>query len=322
MTQDPLILKYRRVEYPPDDSLELSRYLSQGMTTDLAKLNPLFERLIQIEFTVKGKRILFPDFDNIFTRPESVRGWWFLTPEVNGKAIHQSDTDISAWWNKFQDIYKSSILSKKEPFTCQLGFLMLSSNDLIYSLLSQLLITPDRLSTVDEKDLVYPNVYSYNLFRDCRIENYWRVWIWKKAVIHYYHLIFAPALLGNSNKREELRLSNRFPEYASAVRELATLREVLYSKSCTKESVDKFFSLQATKLKEEADARKKASRGWTFSLCQCRVCGVIFLVIKKQGRSKQACSSSDCKNALESFRKLLPPIPNDYNGGKILISHL
>jgi hypothetical protein len=278
---------------------------------------------------VNGKSQLFPDFDNIFSRSESAKDWWFLAPEIEGKSIYQSDEDISTWWREFQCIYKSSILSTEKLPTPQMFFLIPSgTNNLVESLFYRLFAPPDRLSTPDEESPIYREVYSYNFFRECGIEKYWGAWLWKKAVINYYHVIFAPTLLEQpDDRRKVLRLSNRFPEYAHAVRELATLREQLYSGLYIEKNVDKFFSLQADELKEEAVTRKKASRGLTFGLCQCRVCGLILPTIKNRGGDKQICARKVCKNAWGSFRKQLPLIPDDYHdrdraAENILISYL
>jgi hypothetical protein len=326
MAQNSFVLNYKKVEYPPDFTIPATTYSDpDDLITIMFGSTPIreFHGLVQIEFTANGKSLLFPDLDNILSRSESAKDWWFLPPEFNGEAIYQSETDISSWWGKFQGIYKSSILSKRKISTPQMVFLKLSStNDLVESLFNRIQFPPDRLSTVDQKDPIYPDVYSYNLFRDYGIENYWRAWVWKKAIIHYYHVIFAPTLLEKTDDRKVLRLSNRFPEYANAVGELATLREMLDSKSCTKGSVDKLVSLQATELKEEAETRKKASGRSTFSLCQCRVCGIILPVIKNQGMDKQICDGGECKKAWGLLRKSLPANPTDPEGGNIRISHI
>jgi hypothetical protein len=332
MAQNSLVLNYKRVEYPPDFSIPPISYSDPDALLSLMRgSEPIrkFHGLIQIEFTVNGESQLFPDFDNIFSRSESAKDWWFLAPEIDGKAIYQSDRDISTWWSEFQCIYESSILSTEEFPTPQMLFLISSStNNLVELLFNQLLVPPTRLSTIDEESPIYRKVYSYNLFRDCGIEKYWEAWLWNKAVINYYHVIFAPTLLEQpDDRRKVLKLSNRFPEYAHAVRELATLREELYSGLHIEKKVDKFFSLQADELKEEAVTRKKASRGLTFGLCQCRVCGLIFPTIKKQGGDKQICAGKVCKDAWGSLRKQLPRIPDDHpvmdwGGGNIRISYL
>jgi hypothetical protein len=327
MAQNSLVLNYKRVEYPPDFSIPPISYSDPDALLSLMfGSEPIrtFHGLIQIKFTVNGKSQLFPDFDNIFSRSESAKNWWFLAPEINGKAIYQGDEDISTWWRKFQCIYESSILSTEELPTQQVLFLISSrTNNLVESLFNRLLAPPARISTIDEESPIYREVYSYNLFRDCGIEKYWGAWLWKKAVINYYHVIFAPKLLEQpDDRRKVLRLSNRFPEYAHAVRELATLREKLYSGDYIEKNVDKFFSLQADKSKKDADIRKNVSGGLTFYHYQCRVCGFIIYAAKKQGGDKQTCPRGVCINAWGSLRKQLPPIPDDWAGGEILLSHL
>jgi hypothetical protein len=333
MAQNSLVLNYKRVEYPPDFSIPATTYSEPDELLNLIlnskKPRPVFHGLIQIEFTLNGERILFPNFDNIFSRSESVRDWWFLSPEFKGKAIYQSDEEVSAWWEKFQGIYNSSILLKIDALAAQFIFLKLSNtNELVESLFLSLLAPPDRLSIVDEKDLIYPIVYCYNLFRDCEIKEYWRFWLWQKAIVHYYHVIFAPKLLEKFNDREILRLSNRFPEYARAVGELAALRESLYGKvHIQKKFVDKFFNIQSEELREEVLARKRKSGELSGVLCQCRVCGIIFPIIKivgegkGKGKLKQICSKQKCEKAWELLRKSLPQDPN-HLGIDILISHL
>jgi hypothetical protein len=332
MAQTPFVFNYKKVEYPPDFSIQPISYSNpDALLSSFLGSEPIrtFHGLIQIKFTVNGKSQLFPDFDNIFSRSESAKDWWFLAPEINGKAIYQSDEDISTWWREFQCIYKLSILSTEKLPTPQILFLISSgTNNLVESLFNHLLVSRARISTPDEESPIYREVYSYNFFCECGIEKYWGAWLWKKAVINYYHVIFAPKLLEQpDDRRKVLRLSNRFPEYAHAVRELATLREKLYSGDYIEKNVDKFFSLQADKSKKDAVTRKKASDGSTFYLYQCRACGLICVDIKKQGGDKQICNRKVCKKAWESLRKKLPLIRNDYPdmdwaGENIPISHL
>jgi hypothetical protein len=332
MAQNSLVLNYKKVEYPPDLSIPPISYSDPDALLSLMfGSEPIrtFHGLIQIKFTVNGKSQLFPDFDNIFSRSKSAKDWWFLAPEINGKAIYQSDEDISTWWREFQCIYESSILSTEKLPTPQ-GLFLISSgtNNLVESLFNHLLVPPARISTPDEESPIYREVYYYNFLRECGIEEYWGAWLWSKAVINYYHVIFAPTLLEQpDDRRKVLKLSNRFPEYAHAVRQLATLREKLYGGGCIKENVDKFFVLQAEELKERADIRKKASNGFTSYLHQCRVCGFICLDIKKQGGDKQICARKVCINAWGSLRKQLPRIPDDHpvmdwGGENIHISYL
>jgi hypothetical protein len=361
MPQDPSFLHCKKVEYSPDWSVEWLK--SCQVDTDLI-LDPVFESffqgattnfnihlnqrlrqdrfikglikgLVQVEFTVNGKTFLFPDFDNIFSRPESVKNWWFLPPQFNGEDIYQSEEDINTWWNNFQKIYDSSILAKVEAKKIQLLFLELSkTNFLVEYLFDKLTIPPDTIYLVDdEKDLMYPDRYCCQFFCNNNIEKSWQLWLLREATIRYYYTIFSPTLLEENNSRKIRRLSNRFPEYASADRHLAKFKEDLYS-NCDREYVDKFFNAQSIKLKTEAQAiRRPSGELAPLDFYQCRVCGVMCiptpaLKIVEDGRgrgrsrSRQTCFAPECERALDLLGKRLPQNPDDPEGGNIQISHL
>ena len=330
MTQEDLISKFSKVEYPPDSTIPATTYSERDVLLDIILDNSQdyrrkFHGLIQIQFTLQGKHILFPDFDNILRRSDSVKDWWFLPPKINGNSVYKTEEEIEKFWKQLQNIYDSTILSKK-PLAPQFIFCKLSeSNALVDSLFSEMVFLPSRLSIIDEREPFYPRAYYYNFLRDYGIEKCWRFWVLNKAIVHYYHVIFAPKLIEKSNDREILRLSNRFPEYASAVRELAVLREELNKGHVGKEYVEKFMNLQATELKAEVLARKNASF-LSYHLHQCRVCGFICPNIKiiknRKGRDKKICNSQTCKKAWDSFKQQLPPIPDDLDGEMIQLSHL
>jgi hypothetical protein len=116
MPQDPTFMDCKKVEYPPDKSVKwLESYLVdidleldpvfelffKGVTTNFKphlslQREKLIERLVQIEFTFDDKTILFPNFENILSRPESVKKSWFLPPEFEGADIYQSKQDIGS----------------------------------------------------------------------------------------------------------------------------------------------------------------------------------------------------------------------------------
>jgi hypothetical protein len=353
MSQDLTYLYCRKVEYPLDsfskNNLELFRaktdpkpdhplleFFLQGLGVD-SKPSPPFEGLIQLEFTLNGKTFLFPNFDNIFSRPKSVRNWWFLPPELEGKTIYQSEEDINNWWEDFQKIYDSSILTREENKKIQMLFIMLSmSNRLVESLFHSLLVPPPTRVVIDEEDLIYSSYYCYRFFCDHDdIRKNWRYWLLQKAIINYYHIIFVPSLLEKHNSREIIRLSNRFPEYARANSCLLKFREDLYRKCdegyFDKRYVDEFFKAQSIETKNTVLNRKKESGELQHIVFgQCRVCGAMFPVGKVvgdgkgKGMSRKICSGQKCEKAWDLFRKSLPPIPilNDPDGGMILISHL
>jgi hypothetical protein len=240
--------------------------------------------------------------------------------------------DIDTWWVDFQKIYDSSI-REIEAKTIQLLFLKLSRTNILIEYLFQTLINlPDtRFPVEDEKDLMYPNHCCYIFFRDNYIEKNWQLWLLAKATVRYYHTIFAPALYEKTNSREIRRLSNRFPEYANAVRWLAKFNEYLHS-NYDKKNVERFFHAQSIEQQTEARISKR-SIGQLASLnfYQCRVCGAMCIptpalkLLEKgagKGKSKKICSAPECEKAWELLRKSLPPIPNDEKGGLILLSHL
>jgi hypothetical protein len=314
MSDNSTPLYFKEIKYAPD-------WLKKQRFND---------ELSQIEFSLNDEIFLFPDFDNIFSRSESAREWWFLSPEFKGKALHQGEEDINDWWSSFQGNYSSSILSRVEPRKFVELFFRIESDRLVKALCFDLMTRPKR-TDVDYKDSLFSICYYYNFFHDLRIEKYWRSWLWQKMTVNYYHTLFAPVLNEKFDSRETLRLSNRFPEYTHAIDWLAMVRESLYGRY-EKEDIDRFFNMQSIDRNNQVQATKKFFNSIEFapiSFCQCRVCGLIFCHPLKiagdgtgKGGSKKICSATSCKKAWDLLRKSLPQNPEDTEGEMILLSHL
>jgi hypothetical protein len=286
--------------------------------------------LTQIEFSLNDETFLFPDCDNIFSRAESAKAWWFLVPEIKGCDIYQSDENISEWWEILQEIYNSSILTKVSPMKT-LGFVSWFdglNNYLVDSLLSQLNFRANRVDQ-DPETSEFSICYYYNFFHDMDSVKYWHYWLLQKAIINYYQTLFCPALKQRNNIRENLRLANRFPKYACAIEWLEGFRSSLY-KERAKEYVDEFFDIQSRDRENEVRITKKLFGKFAPQFfCQCRVCGLVFCPFvkfdglgKSIGEHTKICGAPACEKAWDLLRKRLPPIPNDVDAGSILLSHI
>jgi hypothetical protein len=145
MADDSQVLNFRKIEYAPD-------WLKAWRT-----------HLVQIELSLDNEKYFFPDFDNIFSRSESVKEWWFLLPENKGCSIYQSDEDIDFFWNSIQRIYNSSILQKvslERHMNLLLGF-ETTSNFVVDSLLREMVTIVDH---TDSDNSHFSICYYYNFF--------------------------------------------------------------------------------------------------------------------------------------------------------------
>jgi hypothetical protein len=315
---------------------KMRRYFLEKTDSDLLSEQNYLD---QIELYLNDKRILFPDFDNIFSRSESAMSWWFLPPQIKGSEIYHGE-NISVWRKDFQEIYRSAILlnvkSEISMETRKASRIFESfrraSNWLVSSTNLRMGVRVSRLESSDDpKDSKCSMRYYFNFFHDLRIEKYWRYWILQKRIINYYHTLFAPFLDKRVCNREVLRLSNRFPEYAHAIDWLAMFKKELYRDfySFNGKHIEKFFDLQSSDLRNKVlEIKRDYTEITPTTYYQCRVCGVIqnefYLVGYGMGKGipRKICSSPACEKAWELLRKKLPPIPGDADERMILLSHL
>jgi hypothetical protein len=317
---------------------------NKEFTSRLIKYKPIWwkrsifnpgDGLYQIEFSQNKDTFLFPDFDNIFSRSDAVKEWWFLSPESGGKSILESEEDINQFWKQLQDIYSKSILNKVEPSKrTPLGFQTISDR-IVYLLYIRLRTKPLR-TEMDDHGTSFSMCYYYAFFHDLKTENNWHRWLLSKSTVDYYHGIFAPDLnieLDELDDQKIRRLHNRFPEYAFAFEWLKDMREKLYEATKRdwqqREEVDRFF---ATQRDNTLNVSRKENKIYGQIVppiyCQCRVCGVIFLPdIKRKGDGKRIgdrkkICSDQCKKAWEVFGKSLPQNPEDEEGRNFHLSQL
>jgi hypothetical protein len=327
MTQNPETLDFKKIDYAPNWwKLKEPTGLFSIATKALHSI-VFTPNLLQIEYTMYGETFLFPDFDNIFSRSSLAKEWWFLPPECEGKSIWQGEKEIKKGEKDFQNIYSESVLVELDKSRNQPGFFGLNSNCLVATLLSDLKYPPER-GEVDDEDSCFSKCYYYDFFQKHSIEHCWHWWLLSMATIDYYHTMFSFSVNPRQIKREVDRLYHRFPEYAQATGDLTSFHEHL-NKNLKKIDVDKFFDMQSTdtnrKLQKDGMDSKKIP---PISFCQCRVCGVILCTTKRgigkkgNSKSKQICSSSDCKRALERFKKRLAPTTKDETSKIILLSQL
>jgi hypothetical protein len=318
MTQKS-ILTFERIFYTPS-------WLIPPSSSSLASLLGI-EPLLQLRFSVDNETFVFPDFDNIFSRPEAVKEWWFLPPEYECSPIWQDEEE---WWKTLQPIYEKTILKRGESHKKIPYWFPFVSNELVFDLELNLASCFEFMA-IDEENTDFSIYYYQKIFHEFHVEEYWRFWLWSKMTVSYYHHVFEPSLIDRPDTRKSARLSSRFAEYAGAFNHLTQVNDNLVERGTRdwqdKEKINDFFDRQ----KKDSDIqRKQFEKGIgefaPLTWYQCRVCGGVELKNfeikgkrKGGGRERQICDSSECEMAWECFRKSLPENPSDPELGNIRI---
>lgn len=310
MTQNHTGLQFKKIEYLP-------RWNEKCKLTG----NLIF---FQIEFSKNEETFIFPDFDNIFSRSNSAKEWWFLSPELNDELIFQDELEVSKWWDDIQQVYDRTILSKMEPsknYDPLLDIVTLTQVNFLWDILNF-------GHTFNDDDEKHRMLRFHGLLHDNVLGGYWIDWLKEEVIINYYHILFAPILNNSESNRESARLSNRFPEYAAANKWCKDF-EYLLSNEFQQDEIDIFNKARLFLLKKQIEEVKSVFTKYLISkFCQCRVCGKTFSLPmlekgngKGKGKGKKTCSD-DCKRAWDNFGSGLPENPKDSEGRLILISQI